>query len=63
MINLGHPLDVLQPVELLSRTDSTITVTMPIVTDDDRVYSYELQIDNGNGANFTSLGGYIRQSK
>lgn len=63
ILNSGHPLPVDQPLELLARTDSTITVAMPTVADDDRVFSYELQIDNGDSANFTSLGGFTENTK
>jgi hypothetical protein len=41
-MNSGHPLPVLTPVELLSQTDQSLKVAMPIVTDDESVSSYEL---------------------
>jgi hypothetical protein len=42
LMNSGHPLPVLTPVELLSQTDQSLKVAMPIVTDDESVSSYEL---------------------
>ena len=35
---------------------------MPLVPDDSTVFSYELQIDNGRGGQYTSVGGYTTES-
>ena len=49
IVNAGRPLDVDTPVVLLSRNDTSLSLKMPVTSDDDSVLSYELQIDDGFG--------------
>jgi hypothetical protein len=58
IMNSGHPEPILTQVILLERNETSITVQMPVVTDDSSVLSYELQIDNGSGGSYVSVSGY-----
>lgn len=49
IVNAGRPLDIDTPVVLLSRNETSLSLKMPVVSDDDSVLSYELQIDDGFG--------------
>lgn len=49
IVNAGRPLDIDTPVLLLSRNETSLSLKMPVVSDDDSVLSYELQIDDGFG--------------
>lgn len=57
IVNAGLPHNISSPVDLLSRNETSLTVRMPIVSDDDSVLSYEIQIDDGFGNPFNSYSG------
>lgn len=42
IMNSGHPLDITDQVILVSRNETSLTVQLPIVADDESVFSYEL---------------------
>lgn len=50
IINQGYPADIDTPIELLSKTNTSVSVQLPLVTD--FVVSYSLEIDSGQGSDF-----------
>ena len=63
IMNAGHPLTLDTGITLLDKNQTSLHVEVPLVTEDDTTLSYELQIDNGKGGAFTSLGGFEYDSK
>jgi len=49
IMNLGFPLPITSDIILLDKNETSVLVQMPLVADDNSVFSYELQIDNGQG--------------
>jgi hypothetical protein len=58
IVNSGYPLAISDPVQLLDRDQSSLLVQMPLVSDDNTILSYELQIDDGVGNSFVSHAGF-----
>ena len=61
-MNSGHPLDILTAPVLSSRNQTALSITLPLAVDDSSILSYELQIDNGHGGTYRSVGGLTEES-
>lgn len=63
LVNTGRPNNVKNQVTVLRRNCTSLHVKMPEVDDDDYIVSYELQIDDGKGGDFVSVGGFDYNTK
>jgi hypothetical protein len=52
IMNSGHPAAITTSVQLLHRNSTSVQVEMPLVTDDDKVFSYSLEMDDGLGGQY-----------
>lgn len=58
IMNSGPPATITTQIIIIERNETSLLVQMPKVVDDASVLSYELQIDDGEGGSFISLGGF-----